>query len=316
MADFDHFLRQISDEHGVFLRSEAVALGFDDGWLRRLRRNGTLHRVRHGAYVPAGVWEQAGPEERHVITARAVVRTHADVVLSHHTASVLHGFDLWNAPLEQVHLTRMDAGAGRRERDVVHHVGLTLPEDVVTLDGVRVTAPARAALETASLLDVERGLAVVDSGLRLRAYDAEQLNAQARLMESWPHSQHLRVVASLADGRSGSVGESRTRYLLWRYNLPAPTLQFEVYDERGNLVAVVDFAWPEYRLILEFDGKIKYQQHLRPGESPSDAVFREKQREDAIRAATGWTVIRVTWDMLATPGRLVEMIRARLRSAA
>jgi hypothetical protein len=34
----------------------------------------------------------------------------------------------------------------------------------------------------------------------------------------------------------------------------------------------------------EFDGKIKYQKLLRPDETASDRVFREKRPEDAMRA--------------------------------
>lgn len=60
----------------------------------------------------------------------------------------------------------------------------------------------------------------------------------------------------------------------------------------------------------EFDGQVKYGRLLRPGQSPGDAVFAEKVREDRLRGE-GLTVVRWTWDEL-TPFDAVE---SRLRRA-
>ncbi len=87
-------------------------------------------------------------------------------------------------------------------------------------------------------------------------------------------------------------------------------------DADGRVVARVDFAWPELKVFLEFDGRIKYEKLLREGERPSDVVIREKQREELVCRLTGWRCIRVTWDDLASPGRLAAKIRAVLFPAA
>ena len=55
----------------------------------------------------------------------------------------------------------------------------------------------------------------------------------------------------------------------------------------GIVVGVADMAWPEHGVLGEFDGKVKYGRLLLPGESPGDAVFREKRREDEMRRLTG-----------------------------
>jgi very-short-patch-repair endonuclease len=78
----------------------------------------------------------------------------------------------------------------------------------------------------------------------------------------------------------------------------------------------LDFAWPELKVWVEVDGRAKYGRWLRPGESPTDAVLREKLREDAIREATGWICIRVTWADLADPVRLERRLRRALRLLA
>jgi len=97
------------------------------------------------------------------------------------------------------------------------------------------------------------------------------------------------------DPASESVGETRARYLVWSQGLPAPEVNYPICDEYGREVARVDLAWPAYGVFLEFDGKVKYERLLRPGESAADVVFREKQREDMICRLTGWRCIRLIW---------------------
>jgi hypothetical protein len=116
----------------------------------------------------------------------------------------------------------------------------------------------------------------------------------------------------LAQPGAQSVGESRMRFLCWAGGIPKPVLQYPVYDREGHLIATVDAAWPEHGVIGEFDGRVKYGRLLRPGEEPGDAVFREKVREDRIRDATGWRVVRVVWDDLARRHETVARIRAAL----
>ncbi|GAA1937928.1 type IV toxin-antitoxin system AbiEi family antitoxin domain-containing protein [Nocardioides marmoribigeumensis] len=310
---FDH---PETDEIPIFLRREAIASGMSDAALKRAVRSGELVKVRHGAYVAGELWATADQRERHVVTARAIHRTHGErIAFSHHTAAVLHGLDLWKVGLGEVHLTRADGKHGRHAGDLIHHQGALPASEIQVIRGLPVVGPARAAVESASLLSVEQGLVTVDSVLRLGLCGIEEVEERRAATEHWPDSLGLQVVVSLADARHASVGEDRTAHLLWRANLPRPDPQYEVW-EGGVLLGIVDFAWPELGVILEFDGKVKYEKHLRPGESAADAVVREKKREDRIREATGWIVIRVTWADLADPAQLVARIRRAMRRAA
>jgi hypothetical protein len=303
------------EEHGSFLRREALANGFDDKAIRRAVRSGEWVRVRHGSYTVAALWPEE-PVDQHVLRTRAAVRTLGPVAASHQSAAALHGMDLWEVPLDQVHVTRLDNGAGRTEHDLTHHESLCLADELTKVRGVTTTRPVRAALETASLVDVERGLVVVDSGLRAGLFTEEELAAQHDAMVRWPDSQHLHLVTRLADGRSQSVGETRSRFLFWSQGLPEPELQYEVYDDDGRLVGTTDFAWPEFGLLGEFDGKMKYQRYLRDGEPPGDAVFREKKREDDLRRITGWGMVRFIWADLYDGRRTASYVRALMRPAA
>lgn len=303
-------------EHGAFLRAEALELGIDDAALRRGLKGGMLVRVRHGAYTFAELWRKADAAERHLVLVRTIARTsEGRVAVSHHSAALLHGMDLWEVPLSQAHLTRLDGNAGRVLPDAVHHEGVCPPEDLELRSGLKVVPAARAALESALLLDVEHGVCVADSGLRNQLFTPEQLTIQADAMKAWPGSQHLQIVHRLADGRSASVGESRSKFLFWRAGIPAPSLQYEVYDG-AVLAGTADFAWPEYGLLGEFDGKVKYGRYLRPDEDPGDAVFREKRREDLLRRLTGWRMIRITWSMLYDPVGTARAVRSLMSAAA
>jgi hypothetical protein len=216
VRDVESALRAITAVHGVFLRREAVEVGLEDRVLRRERRHGQLVKVRHGAYAFSDEWAALDDVGRHVVLTRAAMRTLGDrAAASHHSGCALHGMSLWDVPLEVAHVTRLDDGSGRQERDIRHHQGLVLPEDVVLLDGFQVMRPVRAALESAMLSGVERGLVTVNSGLHSGLFDPDALATQHALMQSWPDSQHLHVITRLADGRVESVGESRSLFLFW-----------------------------------------------------------------------------------------------------
>lgn len=298
----DERLRAIERAFGVFLRSEARDCGHDDQSIRAAMRSKLWHRVRHGAYCFHDTWVAADATERYRILGRAVMRSLGRrVALSHTSALVEQGIPVWGADLSRVHVTRLDGGAGQRTSDTVHHEGTLLDTEIVEVDGLLMTSPCRSALEAATVSTVESGLVSVDAVLNRKLVDPDALDAMHRMMERWPGARRLQLVMRMADGAAASPGESRSRYLFWTQNLPAPRLQFHVYDEHGILIGITDFAWPEHRLLGEFDGRVKYGRLLKPGQTPGDVVFEEKRREDRLREATGWKVGRLVWSDLATP---------------
>lgn len=93
--------------------------------------------------------------------------------------------------------------------------------------------------------------------------------------------------------------------------LPMPRLQHTFQTSEGP--ARADFDW-EAKLVGEFDGLHKYGRLLRPGDTPRDALIREKRREDALRAQ-GIMVVRWTWATLER-GELVGLLRPWLDALA
>jgi hypothetical protein len=309
-------LRILAETQGYFTRTDALAVGHDDNSIRRAIKARLWMRLRQGTYTFADLAVSATETAKHLARARSVARKLGDrVALSHTSASLVHGLTVWDADLSIVHVTRLDGGAGHTEAGVQHHEGFCLHNDLVEIDGMLVVKPVRAAVETASLLTTEAAVVVLDSVLH-GGTTRDELAATFALMERWPGTRRLHVAVRMADPRSESVGESRTRYLCYAHGLPAPELQFEVRDRTGLLIGTTDFAWPHHGLLGEFDGKVKYGRLLRPGEHPGDAVFREKVREDRLREALQWGMVRVVWSDLYDGAATAARIRRLLRNAA
>ncbi|WP_436699812.1 type IV toxin-antitoxin system AbiEi family antitoxin domain-containing protein [Nocardioides sp. BYT-33-1] len=310
-------LEYLVDGSGILLRRDAIAAGCDDNVLKRAVRSGFLVRIRQGCYVLRSVWEQADAVERHRLLLDAVRQLYDDrVAASHLSACLEHGGPNWGLDLSAVHLTNLYGKGERTSARVIHHRGEVRVEDVTRDSQGWLTAPARTALDTASLLRQEPGVAVVDWYVQTGLTSLVQLFDLFGRMRTWPHTLHLHRVLALADGKAESVGETRTRLMLRAHRVPPPIPQYEIRHPSGQLAGRVDFAWPEFKVMLEFDGMVKYHRHRRPGESIEEMVIREKQREDRLRELTGWVMIRISWGDLANPDATVARILRAMRLAA
>lgn len=315
LTDMDP-LRLLAAECGFFTRLEAKAAGYADREVTRMVRQRSWTRIRRGAYVFTDSWAQLDSVGRHRVRSSAVLRSLGDAVaLSHVSGVVRHGIDIWGLPLDKIHVTRLDGGPGRIEGDVIHHEGFWTDADVVTVDGERVLRPDRCVLEAASRAGGEVCLCLLDSGLRSRAFSVDELRRRYSLMQHWPFMHRVAPLVPLADGRSGSIGESRGRWLFRAVGLPAPVLQYEVQRPDGSIAGITDWAWPAHGAFGEFDGRIKYGRLLRPGQEPGDAVFAEKRREDELRELTGNTMIRLIWTDFDQAAETSARLRRALRLA-
>jgi hypothetical protein len=298
---------------GVFLTRDALAEGYDEQAITKLVRQGVWHRIRRGAYVLQATWQQLDAVGRHRLTARAVLRTaHPSAALSHVSSLLEYDVPVWGLDLSEVHLTRADGRAGRREAGVVHHRGRLERSQVQWRNGLPVLPPARCALELTTMAGVESSLVSVNWMLGTGLTTTEELQSELEAFRWWPQSLRSDLVLRLADGRCAWAGEARFSYLIWREHLPKPEPQLEIRDESGQLIAIVDFALPEFGVFIEFDGRLKYEMHRRDGESLNDFVLREKRREELVCTLMGWVCIRVTWDDLARPALTARRIRAVL----
>lgn len=300
---------------GIFSRKQAVDCGETDRTLAAAVHAGALVRLRRGFYTPADIYAAADPSAKHVLHARAALSgQRGRVALAGVSAAALHGFDIHDTSLDVVHLVRLDSGSTRTEAGIVHHgTRRDIEEEIGSYDGILASVPARAVWEVASRSSLEGGVVTADSALHRSPELKESLDALHDRFAMFPGSVKARTVMRLADGRSDSPGESVTRVQCYRFGIPLPEPQFHVFGPRGQLVGIADFYWEDFRHLGEFDGKAKYQKLLRPGESSSDCVIREKRREDAMRAGSrGMT--RFSWSdvMPRNARRTMTDLRAAL----
>ena len=116
----------------------------------------------------------------------------------------------------------------------------------------------------------------------------------------------LRSALANADARAESAGETMTRDLISRLNLPLPDAQVEVSTRLGR--HRLDFAWKEKKVALEFDGRVKYFDY----KPTAEVIFQERRREKALTEA-GWLFVRVEWKDLFREQEFKARILAALR---
>ena len=289
-----------TSQGGVFSTDDARGVDVEDTELRALVRAGDIVRVRRGAYVLGTVWVTAEHEECLRLWTMAVARTRREDVATHQAALALRHLPLHGVRLDVVDLQgkvgRVRLSAGLRTAPG------RLPDTDV--DGVRCVSLEHAIVQVLLRSGLEAALLPLDAALRTKKCTLERVEAAVALLV--PHTrkalgQHL---LELADGRSDSPGETRTRLLLhdlghqWRS-------QVIICDDNDDFVAKVDFL-VEGRVVVEFDGLNKYA-----GAQGHGALAAEKRREDRLRAL-GYAIVRLTWADLAKPDRVAAMLRRAL----
>ncbi|HEY8458563.1 MAG TPA: type IV toxin-antitoxin system AbiEi family antitoxin domain-containing protein [Actinopolymorphaceae bacterium] len=296
------------DVSGIFDRRQALAAGFDDSEIQRLIKNGTWRRLRRGLYVKAEVYEALDPFDVHRLEIQAALRrVRARAVASHTSAGVLHRLDMHEPDLSVVHLTRPDLRGSRFEDRVRHHSAQFDLGSAVLIDGIPTTPIARTVIDIARHSSFAEGVVVADSALR-QGVEHEALLAELDTCRNWVGARTAGRVVSFADGRAESVGESLARVVFHELGLPAPQLQVEFCGSTGTVLARVDFYFPDFHTVVEFDGKIKYQ-----GANPGEVYWQQLKRENLLRERFGLEVVRMTWTDLYPDRR--AGLNARIRTA-
>jgi hypothetical protein len=283
----------------VRLARELVRGGLSPVEIRSAVGTGRLRRLRRGAYVePDGSDDDLVRQHRQLIAA-TLRQGHPGAVVSHGSSAVLHGPAVPRSALGCVHLTRNRHGGGQRRAWLQVHGHLLPDEHVTEIDGIATTTLPRTVVDLACSLPLTDAIAVGDGALRLGAAPGELASVLTEVGARRGVATARRAL-ELLDGRSESYGESVSRVLMLERGLAGLVPQQLIRDERGVVVARVDFAWPERGVIGEFDGRVKYGRALAPGQEPEMVLWREKVREDLLRDL-GWQVVRWIWADLDDP---------------
>jgi Protein of unknown function (DUF559) len=195
--------------------------------------------------------------------------------------------------------------AWRGPRGIRVHRTDVRPEDVITIDNahehVRLTSPLRTAWEIATQESIPTAVALLDAMTHAGHLDVGALHRLAQDRRGAWGARRFAKVAPLVDGRSQSRPESLVRVACLRAGLPAAVPQHVVMA--GDVfLGQVDLAWPEARLIVEYEGAHHFD----------DVQIRKDDRRYARLVAAGWRVIRLSSADLRDLDAVVARIRALL----
>lgn len=287
--------------------------------LARRCQSGELVRVRPGVYVLSADWRALPRWERDRIRITAAVeQADSSRVLVQQSAAIVWGLPVIGAASDILLLAQ--GSSHSRRRGELRWVERRLLEPVVFHEGIRLTSRAQTVLDMAAYLPFANAVPAMDQvlrpnpGLGLEACNKDMLRTLAESLPTPAKRVRALRVIDFADKRSESPGESYSRAVLHQNGFPAPELQQEIRSVDGRLLGRTDFYWKEQELVGEFDGAVKYGMAFANGQPPGEALFREKRREDAIRA-TGKGFVRWTWaDVLMAPGNPAGLVQMLVRA--
>jgi hypothetical protein len=113
-------------------------------------------------------------------------------------------------------------------------------DEICVIDGMRVTTPARTALDLASRYPTGIAVAAIDAlaqATDLKIADIELLMQRYRGRRG---IRSARTAVDLVDGGAQSPKETWLRLLLIRAGFPRPQTQIPVRDEFGRIIAYLD----------------------------------------------------------------------------
>lgn len=291
--------RHARRQAGLFTRAQAIASGWPAStvsWLVATRR-----------------WEEIEPGVLRARPAGAPGARQRLVALVLSTGGVAYGpsalelYGLVPAP-EAPEVLVVRAHRNRR-RDGVHSTRSLPPSEVAIVGGVPATTPARSLCDAAGRLPFEHVCELVDAAVVRGLVRPSLLARRALELRNPRRPGGAKVLAALAEQhpeleRARSEWEAVVLRLARRHGLPDPVPNHRV--EVAGRVRLLDAAWPEARIDLEFDG---FRVHM------VRAAFDEDRRRQNDLVEAGWTVFRATSNLLRRdPDRVFGAIARTLRS--
>lgn len=289
-------------QHGLVTSDQALKAlgpGRKDRWVDQGRLISAQPRVFRIVGAPE-TWHQA-------VLAAALA---ADGVVSHRAAAELWGL---TQPAGYVDVSvHPDRKPILRPPAILHRVKDLHPELAVDRHGLRITDPVRTVIDLGLVLPTWAVRDALSRGLTTRLLTIDDVD---RLRDALGRQGRngtgvMRKILEerlLMAGSEESVLEARFHDLVRRYDLPAISIQHEVWHA-GRFVARVDAAYPDAMLAIEVDG---YSAHASP-----EAFQRDRTRQNRL-VALGWTVLRFTWaDVVERPVSVAQAIREALNQAS
>ncbi len=206
-----------------------------------------------------------------------------------------------------LHVGIAEPGRAVDARGIVGHRLRIAPAELAAWGALRHTGPVRTWLDLASGLSLVELVAVGDHIVH-REHPLATLHELTDALGRYPSRRGLvraRVALPLLRIGAESPRESALRVIIVLAGLPEPGCNVNIFDSQGRFLARGDLVYPEFRLVLEYQGD-----HHRTDRAQWRRDIRRVQSvEDA-----GWQMLQFTDDDLRNPAELVERIERRLRT--
>lgn len=291
--------------------------------MQRSVRRGDLTAVRPGVLVRPEELTALRPEQRHLLLVRATApHITAPRRISHVSAAAVYGLPFVAPPPDKVQVSDPRRSNPDTTRFVRVHTDEPRPSVTRRYDGLPVTgdgdfcgAPVTSLVRTltdvAATEPLASSLPMLDHALARRLVLPDMLVDELSWVGPKAHAR-ARTAVEMGSALSGSPAESICRVRFRQIGAPEPIQQHE-FARPGDRRAVVDFWFPDQGVVVEVDGRAKYEDTaMLAGASTADAHWREKQREDFVRSFDGVRgFVRLTWADLMDP----EVVRAKLARA-
>lgn len=262
-------------QHGLVSVRQLRDLGATPSAIAAARSSGRLSHVRRGVLritgAPSSPWQS--------LTATLLT---LDAAASHRAAAGLHGFP--GVLPGHVEVTVFDRTTPRLRGVVAHRASILVADDVVVVNRLPATSPARTVVDLAACNDIDSALLtrIVDDCAVRRLCTPDEV---AGCLDRCEARRGRRRLLSIVDQRVRADSHLEAVWLrrLQRAGLRPPAVGYQlVVDGR---VLVLDFAWPEHRVGIEVDG---WQPHATRG------AFDRDRLRDLAAVRIGWTILRVT----------------------
>lgn len=277
--------------------------GTSSGEITRKVRQGVLHRVAPNAYIPGDLWGELEAKDRARVMHLALMKTHSGYVLSHVSAALWWGAPLLRLP-DEVWVSHASGTVRSKPGWRVARARGAECGRAVMRDGLLVTDAFQTALDCARVLPPMEALCVVDFFLHTGLVPYEEFYSFL-VGSKGRHSRRLRWVAEAMSDKAESPAESLARFRILEWGFVRPREQVTVWA--GGRAYRPDFLWPEVRVILEVDGKVKYTGAYGDG---MEVAYRELGRQRELEAA-GYRVVRARWkDLMYEPQKVQAQLWA------
>lgn len=232
--------------------------------------------IHQDVYVPRDA------ELTPVLRAKACwLRSRRRGILAGFSAAAVHGAK-WIDPA----LPATIIDTNRRPAAGVHvWAGCIEDDEIGVVDSMRLTTPARTALDLARRYPLGVAVAAVDAlaqAVELKLADVELLVDR---YEGHRGIKAARTALGLVDGGAQSPKETWLRLLLLRAGFPRPQTQIAVRNDWGWAEAYLDMGWEDIKLAVEYDG----DQHR----SSRYQYVKDIRRLEKLEHHYGWIVVRV-----------------------